>query len=397
MSSFSKFAQSQKNVPIKSLCKNTFIKNVKASVQSINLDKNSQQQNYNLDSAYNILFIDKQIREKLQSKMTSVDELRKELDRNMWILQNCNPTGINKIDLDKQTFSLKNRIRDLSLMCELSLYTLRTSDILERYKKLCKQEKTTIVFGQKPQVKSSQKNSEMSDLIIKYLNIAKDYIEIDMKVFKKYYSGETCDCKETYISNDQEICIDCHKIMSKFDKNDTNKVDETMPVKKNIDKSLVHLLNAFDRHQGINKANIPDNVISTLRKDCSHHRIPHDDLTPYQTYNFLSENGFSEYYKYYMIIWSIITGKSLPNLQKYRKELIERFTKAETVFNEHIKPSLKRDNSLNVNYMLFRLLQQCGYQCKISDFVTLKTFEKLKEYDQIWEKMITILNWKRFD
>ncbi|KAL7645603.1 UNVERIFIED_CONTAM: hypothetical protein RMT77_003989 [Armadillidium vulgare] len=59
---------------------------------------------------------------------------------------------------------------------------------------------------------------------------------------------------------------------------------------------------------------------------------------------------------------------------------------------------VKRKNSLNVHFKLYKLVQLCGVKCDIRDFkISIKLEKNLNEYQTIWEKICKINDWKLID
>ena len=50
-------------------------------------------------------------------------------------------------------------------------------------------------------------------------------------------------------------------------------------------------------------------------------------------------------------------------------------------------------NSLNVHFKLYKLLQLCGLECNVEDFINLKT-KPLDKYQKAWKEICKINNWK---
>jgi len=68
--------------------------------------------------------------------------------------------------------------------------------------------------------------------------------------------------------------------------------------------------------------------------------------------------------------------------------------KVEKAFRQ-INCNLKRSNSLNVHYKLYKLLQLSEENCDISDFkICLKRAKTLKNYDMIWKQICEINKWE---
>ena len=123
-----------------------------------------------------IFHIDVQIQKKLESKFSTVSELRGDLSSLLWILQNSrNPT--DRVLASKKAGILRKAIQNLETSLELTLYLHRTSDIIEEYRQLVNSSGPRSFIDRKNEKDSLEERKK--ELVAQFLCIAKDYIEIE--------------------------------------------------------------------------------------------------------------------------------------------------------------------------------------------------------------------------
>ncbi len=84
---------------------------------------------------YDIYRIDNHIRNLLGSRITTLLDLKKDLETLAWISANGND-GLDRSQAKKEMAILRRRICDVECGFELALYLIRTSDLLKRYREL---------------------------------------------------------------------------------------------------------------------------------------------------------------------------------------------------------------------------------------------------------------------
>lgn len=340
---------------------------------------------------FNIFHIDSKIRKKLESKITKVSELKHDLSTTLWILKNSkNP--VDRTLASHKASTIRCSIQDLETTFELCLYLYRTSDILNEYRQIIANS------GPRSFVKGAIKESfHKKELLSQFICIAQEYA--DIQFINQPIEKIICqDCGSFEFDFDDEnsiyICKNCGTEVEILDDSPSFKDTDRVNMSSRFSYSRRgHFADAMKRFQGIQ--NIDPKKISKavkiLKIEMTMHSLTVENVTKDHIYMFLSEKRLSRHYEDLNLLYHIITGKPCPNITCHEDELFELFDKQEEKLDEVLED--ERDNSLNVNYKLYKLLQKVGYPCRKDDFYILKTKTKEDEHDEALQKAWKLLSW----
>jgi len=341
----------------------------------------------------NIFHIDAQIRRKLESKITAIPELYRELQSILWIL-NHGKNPVDKVLAKQKASILRKKIQDLETTLELGLYLFRTSDILEEYRNLL------TISG--PQSFVSHQESTMDkdafrkqELISQFLCVAQEYVKIDHlnQPLEKIICQE---CRSFDFQFDDEnsiyVCKECGTEVEVLDDSPSFKDTDRVNMSSRFSYSRRgHFIDATRKYQGLQNIDPKKiaRVVEVLKEEMKLHSLTVETVTKDHIYMFLSEKRLSRHYEDLNLLYHIITGKPCPNISALEDDLLDDFDKQEEKLAEVLED--ERDNSLNVNYKLYKLLQRRGFPCQKDDFYILKTKTKEDEHDEAmkaaWAKL----------
>jgi hypothetical protein len=158
-----------------------------------------------------------------------------------------------------------------------------------------------------------------------------------------------------------------------------------------------HFKDTINQYQGLQHKTIPDKVIEDVKEMIINHGLYQEHLEdPYilvskeHIRQFLNGSKHNKFYEDQQLIFSKITNKPCPNITKYEKQLFEDFDALVDVF---LKLKLKRKNFLNNHYVLRQLLRRQGYKVPGDDLNILKTPNRIKEHDEIYQMCCEQLGW----
>jgi hypothetical protein len=394
----------QRSEPVTSE-ENPFISNVQPSVPLDNSAKKSRkasttktrpgvQEYYNIESidmkTCDILFVDEQIKKKLSSRISTLEELQKDLTKLLWISLNSQDP-VDKIAAEKQKAILRRTIKDIEGGFDLAIYILQTADMLEEYRQLSIETKSN-AFIQDPKSKNSTKAHRKTQIANNYIRIAKKYVKIEN--YKKKSQKIFCDaCFSTKLrqSDDDSIYIcQCGNEIEILDDAPTFKDAERVNMSSRYTYTCRgHFIEAMNRFEGKQNTEIPQKVIDIIKREMELHGLTRETITKDHIYMFLSENKLSDFYADINLIYFLVTSINPPDITNYRSELLEMLEQLEEAYKE-VKDA-DRMNSLNVNWKLYKLLQILDYDCKKDDFFCLKTPTKQGEHEEKWRDMIDYL------
>lgn len=349
---------------------------------------------------HNIFYIDTRIKNKLQSKISTIDELVNDLKKTLWISENSDT--IQKIRASERANILRRRIVDLENATELMYYIHQTSSLLERYRKLIRKNGSTKSF-----VKSGQNENEeeLKNIMENYLCIAQIYIDLTGVMSRpNKIKCEICnssDFKLSIYDDNIHVCKKCGAEKEVFSDGPTYKDTKRINLSSKYTYTRKgHFIDTIKRYQGKQNTDRTkiQKAVDIIKEQIIQHNLVvkqgiSNSVSKDHVYMFLSEQNLSNHYDDLNLIFHIITDALCPDISHLEIYLEDDFDKLEPVL-ESIKDE-GRTNSLNVNYKLCKLLQRRGYPCRKSEFYILKTENKELEHDRKMKKAWGILEKER--
>ena len=342
---------------------------------------------FDLNQNLDILYIDKRIQLNFIERRIELDTLYKKLDNLGWLINN----GINKVEKTtaiKLYRNLFDYINDVLYNISLNLYLLKTCVIIEKYKKTLLNNNS--FFDNTSKGNKTKENS--LQLKLQFLMIVAEYI--NLKNFKLPTNFKCIGCGKiaTGYNKDSYIVCECGILYEILDDSpnfkDTNRVNMASRYKYS---HIGHFKEAMNRFEGKQSTGIDDEIIENIKEQIKLKKLTIDTVTKEEVYEILITLKYSDYYADINLIYFKITNKSPPDITSIRMELLELLefiTEAyEGVFGEI-------DNSLNINWILYKLLQIVDFKCNREDFFCLKTSTKEGEYMDKWAQLITYLKEK---
>lgn len=404
--------------PLKNFKSKKFINTAAPIIHSISNNKNESKETFSENTKkftfltkidvneYNILYIDEQIKKRLSSNISSIDELQLDLNVLLWIMKN----GIDQFDKSQaktQSIILRKRIQDIEGGFELSWYILQTMTLLIEYKNITEILRDKTFIFDKNYQKDYNTILKKNRIVCNYLKIARNYI--DLENFKQPIQKMMCNA---IITNKNEICQSfdfeqteddsifiCKKCGNQIEFlddapsfKDTDRVNMSTRYTYSTSGHFTSAIDHFEGKQNIDMTIIRKKIMPVLEDEMNKHSLNKKSVTKDQLYMFMYEKKLSDYYEDLNLIHFLITDKQCPDITKYRNELLEMVKYIEDGYKE-VKEK-EKINSLNVNFKLYKLLQLLGYPCKRDDFYFLKTDTKLKEHNEKWIEIIDYLEKK---
>lgn len=117
-----------------------------------------------------------------------------------------------------------------------------------------------------------------------------------------------------------------------------------------------------------------------------------NEITIQRVKNILKKLKYSEYYEHTVYIVSRLTGRAPPSLSRETEEKIKyMFKQIQEPFIRHCPTS--RINFLSYSYVLHKIFMILKLKEYSHYFELLKSREKLRTQEAIWEKICNDLNW----
>lgn len=244
-------------------------------------------------------------------------------------------------------------------------------------------------------IKVEQKKVCKAELQNKYLMIMdKEYACINSKdnIIKKC---KTCNIDKVIIYNEALICCPvCGSADIIFIETDTPSHDEIYIEKPKYPyKKIGHCIEKLNQFLCKGTANIPAHVISTLENEITKHSISKENITLNFLENIMKKHKFGDYYENIMFIYNKLTGKPAQTISHVLHDsVIEYFKKADQIFETKYKPT-DRNNFLKYTFVLHKIFLLHNRPDIANYFKLLKSPDKLKQQERIWEKICYDLDW----
>lgn len=357
---------------------------------------------------YNITYIDNIIRNKLlQEKFTVLPKLKLSLvsletaitKPQTYILREKTLTSI---------FNTNKEIKKIESGEKLDEYLSKTFDLIAKYK-LSSSKIKTVMFeddGSEPEIDDNT-NYRLS-IIDRYLDIASDYIQLDIIRInsKKSDMCSGCGICLSKIALNEEGTLRCPECQTEHNVIITTKLSKDnarININSNLeDESIDNFLRAFTRYQGLQCDQPDEKIYEKLDDYFTRNGRPSGEEIRYleidrrgfrgdtnhkMLWDALSHVGHSEYYEDTNLIGHIYWGWDLPNVSHLKEKLIDKYIKTQKVFYQIPIEERGRNSSLGTQYRLWRQLQLEGHECYMDEFKIAENSESLRTHHKLWKKM----------
>ena len=361
---------------------------------------------------YNIAYVDDIIRKKLrQEKFTTLQSLKNRYKM------------LESVSLQPQTYVMREKTLDTiaKLGAEITqidtgekfrIYESRVKDILIEYRKYNGKVKT-IMFD----IEKEERYEELDDdlrhrifLIEKYLDIASEYIQIDIIRINNRPADicTGCGLSLAQVATSEEGTIRCPDpecqtehpviILTKLAK-DGSRINTNSSTD---DESIDNFLRAFIRYQGLQPDQPDESLYDELDEFFARHDRPdgeeikllplnirgrRGDTNHKMLWDALSQIGRSEHYEDANLIGHIYWGWTLPEVMHLRERLIDKYNKTQKVFYQIPPEERGRNSSLGTQFRLWRQLQLEGHECYMDEFKIAENAESLRLHNRLWRMM----------
>lgn len=250
-------------------------------------------------------------------------------------------------------------------------------------------------------VLSIKTTTNKSRILDDYLSATdKSYQSKKIEVNKKVGKCTECD-SENLVFNHIDCIYVCHDcgIINEYDSRD----DYTPSYKEMQDidyqpqyayKKLNHFIDHLNNLQAEEVVNIPDKVITAIKKEMKKERLPNEKLDPKRVRIYLKKHRLSKYYIYAQRIISLVTGiKTKPIMDNILKE------KLINMFKEVLEPWYKtcpdeRYNFFSYKYIIYKFCELLGEDHILKYCNLLKDRENLYKQDVMWKNVCKVLRWE---
>lgn len=356
-----------------------------------------------------IIEIDSKIKKKFEEEKKKIDEYKEKLNELKKGSSLVMRSGL-KEKIIKTEKELSEYIYDLETDSMKNFYILESVPIVEKYHEFLK---TPLKVSFNGNSSKSKQIKVKKELIIKYLNVASKYIELDINIYEKS-TKEKIVClncknnKEFDIDEESDICIclNCHaqqiilKNISSY--KDVNRVN--ISSKYQYDRKI-HFRDSINQYGGKQNVNIPQEIYDDLEEQFKlHHLISDTDdktmskkekfkyITKEQISIFLKELNYSKHYENLNLLYYNITGNKPDDISYIEDRLLSDFDILTEVYDRKFK-NIDRKNFINTHYVLLQLLLKHRHPCNKEDFSMLKTIDRQIFHENICRLIFEELGW----
>jgi len=159
-------------------------------------------------------------------------------------------------------------------------------------------------------------------------------------------------------------------------------------------KKLGHCIEKLNQFLCKGTANVPPEIFVILNEEIEKHNMNKNNITVKFLESMLKKHRLSEYYENIMYIYSKITGKPPQHISRSEYELVlKMFCEVEEVYESKYKPAV-RNNFLKYTFVLNKIFLTINRPEIAIHFKLLKSPDKLKLQERVWQKICADLGWK---
>ena len=246
------------------------------------------------------------------------------------------------------------------------------------------------VFGAKKKKLTKDEENERDDVIFQYLNLARDYITLNItKVQEKNKNKycDECDNQDELVNESGYLhCEECGKNFIIY------RTISKLTVRKDNEEKEQYFVEHMDHYQG--KQSIPpsDKVYNTIKKEMEKYNIKEENVTKDLLKEWLKKNKLRDGYKHVNYLYHVYTKNEIPDIPDDIQENILSDLREFLNIYEEIKGT--RKSFLTADFMLKMLLKKNEMEYDDEDFQNIKTEDSEKEHIDIWNKGCDILKWE---
>jgi hypothetical protein len=240
---------------------------------------------------------------------------------------------------------------------------------------------------------SSLNRAELQDKFL--FLIDKNYACTRVKNLKNIFCTR-CNIEKTLFPSDGcYICQNCGETDDNIImENETSNYKEITAEKQKYPyKKINHLKEKLNQFQSKETADVPDEVYTIIYNDLKKTRVPKEKISPIDIRSILKKHRQTVYYEHLQQIYCKITECPPITLSReIEEQIINMFQKIQDSFQKY-RPN-DRSNFLSYAYVLNKLFRIIKLEKHSKFFCLLKSKDKLREQDDIWEKICKDMGWK---
>jgi len=256
--------------------------------------------------------------------------------------------------------------------------------------------KQTLLDFFNTQKKNKEKNisSENDTMLAEFLKCT-----MNKNIKKKNIQIQRCpQClieKILQSSDGHMVCMNCgHSDQVIVDMEKINFKDPFYENKSTGYKRMNHFSELMNQFQAKESTDIPQKIFNNIILEIKKQKITNpNDLNKKRMRLILKKLELNQYFEHIPFIINRLTGLPPPTITRETEE------KLKLMFKEIQEPfkkfrSKKRKNFLNYNYVFHKFFELLDMDQFLPHFPLLKSASKLREQDELWERICAYLKWE---
>lgn len=205
----------------------------------------------------------------------------------------------------------------------------------------------------------------------------------------------TCNVEKILHSSDGYIicplCGKCEYII--LDTEKINYKDQFIETKNIGYKRMNHFSELMNQFQAKESTDISADIFNLIINELKKQRINNKNISNKLMRSILKKLELNNYFEHIPFIINKITGLPPPNVcRDIEEKLKQMFRDIQDPF-ELYRPK-RRKNFLNYNYVYHKFFELLDMDQFLPHFPLVKSAEKLREHDEIWQKICKHLKWQ---
>lgn len=299
--------------------------------------------------------------------------------------------------VDTDHFAISDKLKQLN---ELSRKNRKEKKVVKRRGVGTKQKQSKSIFCYISGADNGETNdleeitSNRATLQDEYLTLVDEGYICSNMTYNSIKMCPDCDIEMTLIQSEGlYVCQECGASLYDIIESEIPSHRDAINEKPKYPyKKINHLIEKLNQFQSKETNNIPDEIFEIVEQEISKRRLDKNDVTVEFVRDVLKKNRYNKYYENTQYIFSKVTDTPPPILSRDEEdEIKKRFRMLEIPFMKH-RP-LDRSNFLNYSFVLHKIFKIMGMHNHAKYFTLLKSKDKLKLQDKIWEKICNDLGW----
>ena len=302
---------------------------------------------------YNILGLHQRVLAHFQQETATLPSKKAQLDQLQWIYQNGTTVAERKL-AHLEIDNLKEWVERVTSRKEEQEYLKLSAPLLQEYQQLTVSKKNR-VFGEKKVVDEAGEAREF--VILRYLALVRRYLDVNVSLDTS--CDPVCPICDSLLAEGAGSCKNCPAFIIKFETDNSCK-DPEQPkttARSNYAKHG-HIYEAFIKFQGKQANNLPAGLLEDLNETREAFGLSKEVFTIDMLFQIMRDKQYSPYYDDVYLIYHLITGKKLPDLEDIMPELEKDANEFSEIYPE-IKPKA-RLNCLNAHFIRDSFLLRRG-------------------------------------